>query len=52
MALSAEAKAERAKYMREWRKKNQHKLREYSDRHWERKAEQTAAEKQPAGQGV
>ena len=40
MALTPEAKAARAKYMREWRKKNPQKQREYAERQWEKKAQQ------------
>lgn len=38
--LTPEARAARAKYMREWRKKNPEKQREYDAKKWERKAEQ------------
>ena len=37
--MTSEARAARAKYMREWRKKNPEKQREYSAKMWERKAE-------------
>ena len=36
--MSREAKAAKAKYMREWRKHNREKLREYNANYWERKA--------------
>lgn len=49
--LTKEAKAARAKYMREWRKKNPDKQREYNARKWERKAQQIAAEKEAADNG-
>lgn len=39
MALSAEARKARAAYMREWRRKNPGKQREYDAKKWERKAE-------------
>lgn len=52
MALSAEARAARAKYMREWRRKNPDKQREYAERQWERKAEQAKTEKAAAEQGA
>lgn len=38
--LTIEARAARAKYMREWRKKNPEKQREYDAKKWERKAAQ------------
>lgn len=40
MTLTAEARAARAKYMREWRKKNPEKQREYEAKKWERKGQQ------------
>ena len=49
--MTKEAKAARAKYMREWRKKNPDKQREYNARKWERKAQQIAAEKEAADNG-
>ena len=52
MALSPEAKLARAKYMREWRKKNPDKQREYNARKWERKAEQARQEREAAEQGA
>ena len=39
MTLSPEARIERAKYLREWRKKNPGKQEEYNARKWEHKAE-------------
>ena len=38
MTMTAEARAARAKYMREWRKKHPEKQREYDAKKWERKA--------------
>ena len=38
--LTLEARAARARYMREWRKKNPGKQREYDARRWEKKAEE------------
>ena len=38
MQLTKEARAARAAYMREWRKKNPEKQREYDAAKWERKA--------------
>ena len=49
--MTKEAKAARAKYMREWRKKNPDKQREYNARKWERKAQQIAAEREAADNG-
>ena len=36
--MTPEAKAAFNAYMREWRKKNRDKEREYKARHWEKKA--------------
>ena len=36
--MTAEAKAAFNAYMREWRKNNRDKEREYKARHWEKKA--------------
>lgn len=41
--MTPEAKAERAKYMREWRRKNPDKQREYDAAKWQHKAEKKAA---------
>lgn len=41
-ALSDEARARKNAYLREWRKKNPDKVKEISNRYWERKAEQSA----------
>ena len=46
--LSPEARLARARYMREWRRKNPEKVREYTARKWERKAQQNAAEREAA----
>ena len=35
---------ERAKYMREWRKKNPEKVREINDRYWLKRAERATKE--------
>ena len=40
--MSKEAKAARAQYMREWRRKHPGKESEYTARKWERKAQQIA----------
>ena len=48
MAMTPEARAARAKYMREWRKKNPEKQREYDAKKWERKGEQIRAEREAA----
>lgn len=47
MELSEEAKAAHAAYMREWRKKNPDKQREYYRRKWERVASQAATAPAP-----
>lgn len=41
--LTKEAKAARAAYMREWRKKNPEKQREYTARKWEKKGDEIRA---------
>lgn len=38
MELTTQARAIRAAYLREWRKRNRDKQREYERRYWERKA--------------
>lgn len=43
--MTPAARAERARYMREWRRKNPDKLREYDANKWERKAQRAAEEK-------
>lgn len=48
MALTPEARAVRAKYMREWRKRNPDKQREYNEKKWERKAEKIRQEREAA----
>ena len=46
--MTQEARIARAKYMREWRKKNPEKQREYDARKWERKAEKIRTEREAA----
>ena len=46
--MTKEAKAARAKYMREWRKKNPDKEREYNARKWEKKGQQIREERAAA----
>lgn len=48
MAMTAEARAERARYMREWRKRNPEKQREYDAKKWERKAAKIKQESEAA----
>lgn len=50
MTMTPEARAARAKYMREWRKKNPEKQREYDARKWERKAAEIKREAAANGQ--
>lgn len=38
LELTTQARAIRAAYLREWRKRNRDKQREYERRYWERKA--------------
>ena len=42
VTMTAEAKAAFNAYMREWRKNNREKEREYKARHWEKKARELA----------
>ena len=42
---SEKAKKERAEYMREWRRKNPDKSREYMERYWMKKAAEREAQK-------
>ena len=51
MAMTPESRAARAKYMREWRKKNPEKQREYDAKKWERKGQQIRAEREAANNG-
>lgn len=46
--MTPEARAARAKYMREWRRKNPEKQREYEAKKWERKADKIKAEREAA----
>ena len=46
--MTKEAKEARAKYMREWRRKNPEKQREYTARKWERKGEEIRRQKEAA----
>lgn len=46
--MTAEARAALNAYQREWRKNNKDKEREYRARHWEKKAQQLAAEREAA----
>jgi hypothetical protein len=50
--LTKEARAARAKYMREWRKKNPEKQREYTARKWEKKGAQIRKERADNGEKV
>ena len=50
MAMTAEARAARARYMREWRKKNPNKQSEYDRRKWERKGEALRAARAAASE--
>ena len=46
--MTKEARAARAKYMREWRKKNPEKQHEYDAKKWERKGQQIRQEREAA----
>ena len=45
MEMTKEARAARAMYMREWRKKNPEKQREYDAKKWERKGQRIREER-------
>ncbi len=46
--MTPEARAAKAAYMREWRKKNAEKAKEYEARKWERKAAELKRQKEEA----
>jgi len=48
MAMTGEAKRARAAYLRQWRKRNPGKQKEYDQRKWENKAAAIKAEKEAA----
>ncbi|MEE5991779.1 MAG: hypothetical protein V3G42_00915 [Oscillospiraceae bacterium] len=48
--MSPEAKSAKAEYLREWRKKNPGKQREYNARSWEKKARAMQPAEEPAEQ--
>lgn len=43
--MTANAKQSRAEYLREWRKKNKDKVKQYNQSYWERKAMEEGKEK-------
>lgn len=43
--ITAKAKKTRAEYLREWRKKNKDKVKQYNRSYWERKAMNEEEEK-------
>ena len=45
MALSEAAKRAKAAYLREWKRRNPEKQRQYVEAYWERKAAQLEAER-------
>lgn len=45
------ARAEKARYQREWRARNREKVREINKRYWMRRAEKAAAERKEAKDG-
>lgn len=47
-ALTKDARAARAEYMRAWRKRNPEKQREYDAKKWERKGAQIRQEREAA----
>lgn len=46
--LDEQARAMRAEYFREWRRKNPDKVRENNRKYWQRRAARLAAEKETA----
>ena len=46
MAMTPEAKVARARYMREWRKRNPEKQKEYMENMWQKKADQREQERE------
>lgn len=50
--MTKEARAARARYMREWRRKNPEKQREYDARKWERKGQQIKQKREAASNEV
>ncbi|HIT29357.1 MAG TPA: phosphatase [Candidatus Scatomorpha stercoravium] len=46
--LSDEARAARARYLREWRARNRERVREYNARYWARKASEAKADEKEA----
>lgn len=46
MAMTPEARAARAEYKREWRKRNPDKVRAQAERYWQRRAESQRAEEE------
>lgn len=48
MALTGEARKARAAYLRQWRKRNPGKQKEYDQKKWEKKAAAIRAEKEAA----
>ena len=46
--MTPDARYLRALYMREWRKKHPEKQREYTAKHWEKKAKKLAEERAAA----
>ena len=52
VTMTDEARAALNAYQREWRKKNKDKEREYRARHWEKKAQQLAAERVSSARAV
>ena len=51
MAMTPEARAAHALYMREWRKKNPDKIRAYQEKTWARKAAEIRKEREAAANG-
>ncbi len=48
--ISDQARAKRAEYYRDWRKRNPGKASEYQKRYWERKSQQATSKKAPNGE--
>lgn len=45
MGMTKEAKELKNRYQREWRRKNSEKVKEYQERHWEKKVKELQQQK-------
>ena len=49
--MDAKARAARAEYLRQWRKKNPDKVRKNNERYWENHIKRERAQQQESGHG-